>query len=268
MYKVKLQSFEGPFDLLVYLIESAEMSIYDIRISEITSQYLDYIRLMEEQNIDVAQEFMVLAASLIEIKSRMILPRISEDGETVIEEDPRTELVQKILEYKHFKEISEELRAREERMSHVYAKPQEDISEYLNNPDEYLSLDIKAFASAFNLFIQRKQRTEALRKHYTRVERERFTMERRISSILKAVRRNLKGGAISFRDLVENKKDKYDIVVTFSSLLEMAKERVVMVEQKHNYGNIEVSAGENVDKDDILKKYSPEEFTEEVLNEQ
>ena len=266
MYKVKLTSFEGPFDLLVFLIESAEMSIYDIRISEITSQYLDYIRAMEEQNIDVAQEFMVLAASLIEIKSRMILPRITEDGETVIDEDPRTELVQKILEYKHFKALSEEFRIREERMSHVYAKPQEDISEYLNNPDEYLNLDINSFAQAFRLFIQRKQRIEAVRKHYTRVERERSTMEHRIGSILKAVRGRL-DGVFNFRDLVEDKKDKYDIIVTFSSLLEMAKERVVNVEQKHNYGNIEVSAGENVEKDDILRRYSPEEYTEETADE-
>ena len=266
MYKVKLQSFEGPFDLLVYLIESAEMSIYDIRISEITSQYLDYIRAMEEQNIEVAQEFMVLAASLIEIKSRMILPRVNEEGEPVIEEDPRKELVQRILEYKHFKEISEAFRIREERMSHVYSKPQEDISEYLNNPDEYLSLDIGSFAAAFRLFIQRKQRIEAVRKHYTRIERERSTMEHRIGSILKTVRKSL-GSVFNFRDLVEDKKDKYDIIVTFSSLLEMAKERVVNVEQKHNYGNIEVSAGENVEKDDILRKYSPDEFREETLNE-
>lgn len=266
MYKVKLQSFEGPFDLLVYLIESAEMSIYDIRISEITSQYLDYIRAMEEQNIEVAQEFMVLAASLIEIKSRMILPRVNEEGEPVIEEDPRKELVQRILEYKHFKEISEAFKIREERMSHVYSKPQEDISEYLNNPDEYLSLDIGSFAAAFRLFIQRKQRIEAVRKHYTRIERERSTMEHRIGSILKTVRKSL-GSVFNFRDLVEDKKDKYDIIVTFSSLLEMAKERVVNVEQKNNYGNIEVSAGENVEKDDILRKYSPEEFREETLNE-
>ena len=262
MYKVKLTSFEGPFDLLVYLIESAEMSIYDIRISEITSQYLDYIRAMEEQNIEVAQEFMVLAASLIEIKSRMILPRITEDGETVIDEDPRLELVQKILEYKHFKEISEDFRIREERMSHVYSKPQEDISEYLDHPDEYLSLDINSFAAAFRLFIQRKQRIESVRKHYSRVERERSTMEHRIGSILRTVRGRL-GEVFNFRDLVEDKKDKYDIIVTFSSLLEMAKERVVKVEQKKNYGNIQVSAGENVDKDDILRRYSPEEYTEE-----
>ena len=84
MYTVKLQSFEGPFDLLVYLIENAEMSIYDIRISEITTQYMDYIREMQEHDIQVAQEFMVLAASLIEIKSRMILPRITEEGEDAV----------------------------------------------------------------------------------------------------------------------------------------------------------------------------------------
>ena len=266
MYKVRLQSFEGPFDLLVYLIENAEMSIYDIKISEITTQYLDYIRTMEEQNIEVAQEFMVLAASLIEIKSRMILPRVSDDGETVIEEDPRTELVQRILEYKHFKELAGMLKDREERMSHVYSKPQEDISEYLDNPEEYLSLDLKSFANAFTLFIQRKQRVEAVRKHYTRVERERFTMEKRIGSILHTIRNKL-SGVFNFRDLVEDKKDRYDIIVTFSSLLEMAKERVVNVEQKHNYGNIEVSAGENVDKDDILRRYSPEEYTEETADE-
>ena len=114
MYKVKLQSFEGPFDLLVYLIENAEMSIYDIRISEITTQYLDYIRQMEEQEISIAQEFMVLAASLIEIKSRMILPRAFEEGEDVVEEDPRKELVQRIIEYKKFKEISGYLKDQEE----------------------------------------------------------------------------------------------------------------------------------------------------------
>ena len=91
-------------------------------------------------------------------------------------------------------------------------------------------------------------------------------MEHRIGSILRTVRKHL-GSVFNFRDLVEDKKDKYDIIVTFSSLLEMAKERVVKVDQKHNYGNIEVSAGENVEKDDILRKYSPEEFREETLNE-
>lgn len=267
MYKVKLQSFEGPFDLLVYLIESAEMNIYDIRISEITTQYLDYIRQMEEQEIRVAQEFMVLAASLIEIKSRMILPRTVIDDEEIVQEDPRTELVQRILEYKKFKEVSGFFREQEEHMSHVYDKPQEDISVYTDNPDEYLSLSLDQFMQAFNLFIQRKQRIEAVRKHYTRVERERSVMEKKAGNILGKVRAD-RDSVFNFRDFVNDKKDKYDIIVTFSLLLDMVKERVLKARQRSNYGNIEVSAGVNIERDDILDKYSPEEFGKEEMNEQ
>jgi len=266
-YRVKLNIFEGPFDLLVYLIEHAQMSIYDIRISEITDQYVNYISAMQEADINVSSEFMVLAAELLEIKSKMLLPRVAvdEEGEEVFE-DPRTELVAKLREYKLFKTVSEMLEERYEENLAKLERPQEDLSVFTGEPDEYLSLDIGSFAAAFRLFIQRKQRIEAVRKHYTRIERERSTMEHRIGSILKTVRKSL-GSVFNFRDLVEDKKDKYDIIVTFSSLLEMAKERVVNVEQKHNYGNIEVSAGENVEKDDILRKYSPEEFREETLNE-
>ncbi|MBR5489229.1 MAG: segregation/condensation protein A, partial [Firmicutes bacterium] len=142
-YKVKLQTFEGPFDLLVYLIENAQMSIYDIKISEITSQYLAYIQTMQETDVYVASEFMVLASALIEIKSKMILPRmVDATGGGVVEEDPRTELVQRLLEYKRFKQAAEILAEQEERCSHIYEKPQEDISAYLEEPDEYLRLDL------------------------------------------------------------------------------------------------------------------------------
>ena len=245
MYKVKLKSFEGPFDLLVYLIENAEMSIYDIKISEITTQYLAYIKAMEERDVALAAEFMVLASSLIEIKSKMILPRMTEDGQALVEEDPRTELVARLVEYKQFKEIAEMLEQREERSFNIFEKPQEDISQYLDNPDEYLSLGLKDFASAFSLFIQKKQRVEAVRKHYTRIERERASMEKRISSILKAVRMKI-GQVFSFKEFIQDKKDRYDVVVTFMSLLEMAKARAVKVEQHVTYGDIEVSAGERV----------------------
>lgn len=245
MYKVKLKSFEGPFDLLVYLIENAEMSIYDIKISEITNQYLAYLKEMEERDVALASEFMVLASSLIEIKSKMILPRATEDGQEIVGEDPRTELVARLLEYKRFKELSQMLEEREERSMNIFEKPQEDISQYLDNPDEYLSLDLKEFASAFSLFIRKKQRVEAVRKHYTRIERERASMEKRISYILQSVRAKI-GQVFSFKDFIQDKKDRYDIVVTFMSLLEMAKARAVKVEQHATYGNIEVSAGERV----------------------
>ena len=249
-YKVKLQSFEGPFDLLVYLIENAEMSIYDIEISQITSQYLDYIKAMEEMDITVSTEFMVLAASLIEIKSKMILPRMNQAGEEVVDEDPRTELVTRILEYKKFKKASEILQNREEACANIFCKPQEDISEYLQQPDEYLSSDIKQFAGAFTSFIQRKHRIETVRKHYTRVEREKATIESRITLIANSLRAKI-GKIFNFKELIPNKKDRYDVIITFVSLLEMAKQRVVNVNQETTYGNIEVSAGERIDEGDV-----------------
>ncbi len=252
MYKVRLQSFEGPFDLLVYLIETAEMSIYDIKISQITNQYLEYLQAMQERNIAVATEFMVLAASLIEIKSKMILPRVSQEETALTEEDPRTELVERLLEYKRFKQAAQLLEEREEIGMRMFEKPQEDISAYLENPDEYLSLDLKQFAAAFRLFIEKKHKVESVKRHYERVERERASMEKRMSLILKAVRRRI-GQVFSFKELIQNKKDRYDIVVTFLSLLEMAKERVIRIDQQANYGDISVSAGERVNEDTVLE---------------
>ncbi len=130
VYKVKLDVFEGPFDLLVYLIENAEMSIYDIQISEITKQYMDYIEDMQKRDIVLAGEFMILAATLIEIKSKMLLPRNRpEDLEGEIE-DPRSELVEKLIEYKQYKNIAEYLKMQEEINSRIYVKPKEDLSVY------------------------------------------------------------------------------------------------------------------------------------------
>ena len=104
-YKVKLKNFEGPFDLLVYLIENSEMSIYDIKISEITEQYMLYVDLMKRTNINDIGDFMVLAAELIEIKSKMLLPVHPKEGQQSMEEDPRSRLVEKLLEYKKFKAV-------------------------------------------------------------------------------------------------------------------------------------------------------------------
>ena len=266
-YKVRLQTFEGPFDLLVYLIENAQMSIYDIKISEITSQYLAYIQTMQETDVYVASEFMVLASALIEIKSKMILPRMVDAGDGgVVEEDPRTELVQRLLEYKRFKQAAEILAEQEERCSHIYEKPQEDISAYLEEPDEYLRLDLAQFAAAFNLFIQKKQKVDSVRKHYTRIERERARMEERISYIAGVLKKSI-GQFFSFKEFIHNKKDRYDVVVTFVSLLEMAKNRIVHVEQSSTYGDIQVTAGQNVDGTvslDIPSAGLPDGYEEEL----
>ncbi len=197
-YKVKLDVFEGPFDLLVYLIETAEMSIYDIRIAEITEKYLDALREMEKQDVAVTGEFMVLAATLIEIKSRMLLPNASPDGEEA--EDPRSELVQKLLEYKKAKAEAALLSEQEEYARRIYKKPQEDLSVYTKEPDEVLNLDLPAFVKAFELFLQKKKRIEEMHTRYVRVERERMTLETRIEQIKSYFR---EGRTVKFFDLLK-----------------------------------------------------------------
>ncbi|MEF9921878.1 MAG: segregation/condensation protein A [Anaerovoracaceae bacterium] len=244
-YKVKLQSFEGPFDLLVYLIENAQMSIYDIQVSEITSQYLSYLDDMKKMDVTVATEFMVLAAALIEIKSKMILPRTTMEGELIIEDDPRNELVERLLEYKKFKKAAEILQEKEDIMSFVFEKPQEDISAYLDQPDEYLTLDIKKFAAAFDLFLSKRKQVEEVRRHYTRVEKQRETIEGRIEYIKNMFRSVISGAkkVFNFKELIPDKKDRYDTVVSFVSILQMMRDKTVDAEQKSVYGDIIVTQG-------------------------
>ena len=244
-YKVILPTFEGPFDLLVYLIENARMSIYDIQVSEITSQYLAYMEVMKEQNITLATEFMVLAAELIEIKSKMMLPRPRPEGEITAEPDPRLELAERLRAYKECKQQSEILQKREEQMAGIFEKPQEDISEYTDHPDEYLSLGLEEFGRAFRAFLERKQRIEEVRRHYTMVERERETMGRRMVYIRDRFIRMEKEGVrkTSFRELVP-KKDRYDVVISFVSLLQMMSDKYLDATQKKIYGDITVTRGE------------------------
>ena len=248
-YKIKLKTFEGPFDLLVYLIENARMSIYDIEISEITSQYLAYLEDMKEMDVALGSEFMLLAAQLIDIKSRMLLPRLNEAGEPVVDEDPRSELVEKLLEYKKFKEISGVLSDREEENMHIYEKPQEDISEYTDSPDEYLALDMEQFVRAFNNFIHRKQKLDEVRRRYVRVERERENTENRIKYIKNVFRvKNVR--KVSFNDLIVDAKDRYDVVLTFTSLLEMIKDKMVSVKQTRRFGDMTVTSLEGTESGD------------------
>lgn len=241
-YKVKLATFEGPFDLLVYLIENAQMNIYDIQISDITNQYLSYIHEMKDLDIGVTSEFMVLASVLIEIKSKMILPRMNIEGQVVEMEDPRSELVERLLEYKKFKKAATILEQQSEYMENIFEKPQEDISEYLNSPDEYLSLDINKFVKAFDLFLTKKQREEEVKKHYTRIERDKASLESRIDYIkgffVKGLDKIKK--TFSLKELVPKREDKYDVVVTFVAVLQMMRDRILDADQKSLYGNIEV----------------------------
>lgn len=241
MYKVRIDSFEGPFDLLVYLIESARMDIYDIKVSEITEQYIDYLKEMDELDIEVASEFIVLAAMLIRLKSQMLLPRMNEDGELMFEEDPRMELASKLSEYIKIKKISELLKEREEYYSAVYEKPAEDISEYLESPDELLVADEEQFVKAFLLFLTKKQKVEEVTKRYQRVRRAKESVEVRIRNMTETLERKFKEkDEVIFTELLPEEADRYDVTISFMSLLSMLKEQDIDAEQRENYGEIKL----------------------------
>ncbi len=235
-YKVRLDIFEGPFDLLVYLIERSKMSVYDIQISEITTQYLEYVKQMQDMDIELAQDFMVLAAELIRIKTRMLLPaEKGKDGESAPAEDPRAELVQRIVEYKQFKEMGYFLQQQEEITSHVHAKPAEDLSVYEGEPEEILKGSLSEFAQAFMEFILKKQRIEEMHKIYERIERQKLSMENRISQVKAILEEKNK---TSFSELIKGDNTNFNKVITFMSILELLKDKSVIAEQKKRYGDI------------------------------
>ena len=236
-YKVKLDIFEGPFDLLVYLIEHAKMSIFDINVSEITTQYLAYIAEMKARDVAVTQEFMVLAAELIELKSRMLLPRNEEGAEGQEDEDPRSGLVARLLEYKRYKEMAAFLEEQAEAAAHSHAKPQEDLSAYVGEPEELLKTDMGAFVKAFYAFLFRKQRLDEVRRVYERVERQRMSVETRITQIRSLFRNKKK---LMFSEMIKEDTSPYNQVITFMSLLELIKEKSVEATQKKRFGDIAV----------------------------
>lgn len=244
-YKVKLDVFEGPMDLLVYLIEHARMSIYDIKVSEITTQYLEYVHELEKQDVSVAQEFMVLAAELIELKSRMLLPRMAEEAAAEDEEDPRAGLVARILEYKQYKDMAAFFDEQMEVTSHIHTKPQEDLEAYMGEEDILLRADMDQFVEAFKLFIQKKQRLEDVRRIYERAERVRMTMETRIGQMRDYFKGKKKA---MFSEMLQGDDSAFNKVITFMSLLELLKEGSVSATQKKRFGDIEIVPAEDAAK--------------------
>jgi len=242
-YKIRLNIFEGPFDLLVYLIERAEMSIYDIQISLITRQYLEYLDMMEENDIVVSSEFMVLAATLIEIKAKMLLPRIREDGTEA--EDPRSELAKKLeknYEYNKFKKVAAALEEQREFSRLKLAKPQEDLLQYTGEPDIYLKMDMDSFINAFRNFIHRKHKNEELQLMRRGIERERLRLERKVSFIERLITaaREIKNKILKFSDMLSAEPDRADRVVTLIALLNMTQDGALKLRQKKSFGEIEI----------------------------
>ena len=243
MYKVRIDKFEGPFDLLVYLLENARMDIYDIRVGEITEQYIDYLKEMEELDIEVAGEFIVLAAVLIRMKSHMLLPRVSDTGEIVFEEDPRAELAGRLAEYVRTKKIAEMLQQREEYNLAVHEKPAEDMSKYIEDPDEILMASEDQMVNAFMLFLTKKKKVEEVTRRYQRVRKSKESIEQRIKYMSDTLSRKFREKkVVSFTELLPENYDRYDVTLSFMSLLSMIKSQQCDAEQTENYGEIRVTS--------------------------
>ena len=245
--EVKLQVFEGPLDLLMYLIEKNKVDIYDIPIVEITAQYLEYIRQMENRDMNVMSEFLVMAATLVDIKCRMLLPKeVNEEGE---EEDPRTELVQKLLEYKMYKYMSFELKDRQVDAGKVLYKsatlPKE-VEEYkppVNYEELVGDMNLPKLHEIFKSIIKKQEdKIDPIRSTFGKIEKENVDMDAKMIYVEEYVKHNKK---CSFRDLLENQKSKMETVITFLIILEMMKGGKIMIIQEEIFDDIYITSMEN-----------------------
>ena len=226
-YKVRLTQFEGPLDLLLHLIRRDKINIYDIPISRITSEYLSYIDIMKELELEIAGEFFVMAATLIRIKAQMLLPkRVVEEGE---EEDPRDELVRNLLEYKRFKEAAHQLAAKEEERRKHFARPSIRPLELKDYSEEF-DVTLYELIDAFKEVVKNLKNRES----YI-IEKENVTIEEKIEYISEL----LKGRSeILFSELFSNSSTKIDVIVTFLAILELMRLGTIRARQMERGSDI------------------------------
>lgn len=236
-YKVKLEVFEGPLDLLLYLIKKEEVDIYDIPIAKITDQYLEYLELMKLLDLNIAGEFLVMAATLMHIKSRMLLPPEELEGEEKEEEDPRTELVRRLLEYKKFKEAASELSLMEKQQKNYFARVSSGIDkESLAVPPEPQGDFFEA--SLFDLITAFTKVLKDIPKDvFHKVVKDEFTVSEKIHDVLHML---VDRPVIFFRDLFKAAKTKFEVITIFLALLELIRLKEVCVRQATPFGDIEI----------------------------
>lgn len=241
---VKLEAFEGPLDLLLHLIEKNKIDIYDIPIVEITAQYLDYIKQMQERDMNIMSEFLVMAATLVDIKCKMLLPReVNEEGE---EEDPRAELVQKLLEYKLYKYMSFELRDRQVDASRNLYREQhlpEEVEAY-RQPIDYEELigdmNLSKLQEIFKSIVRKQEdKIDPIRSKYGNIEKDEIDMEVK-TLYVEAYAREHK--IFSFRKLLEKQRSKMEVIVTFLIILELMKTGEIVISQEEIFDDIMITS--------------------------
>jgi segregation and condensation protein A len=232
-YKVKLEIFEGPLDLLLYLIKRDEIDIYDISLERITRQYLEYLQAFKELKIDIAGEFVVMAANLIYLKSRSLLPLDQQPPEEDAEEDdPRWDLIRQLIEYKKFKEAAEQLSARAVQQEQIFTR---DGGAIVEAPLRLAEVGIFQLIHAFQNVIKRVEARENLGE----ILGERFSVSEKIDIILQRV---ASSGSFRFSELFGDIAARVEVVVTFLALLELIRLKQVRVLQRDLFGEIEIAA--------------------------
>lgn len=235
----KINEFEGPLDLLLHLIKESKMDIMNIEIEEITKQYMDYLALQEKMNLEIASEYLVLASELLEIKSKLLLPstKIEEEEEEI---DPREELVNRLLEYQAYKEITKVLQEKESLRREIYTKSPENIKNYIDEVKEIQSdVTLDDLVEAFKKYISRKKDNKPLKTKVTVNEISVSSRRHDIKILLKKKKK------VSFFELFPVVSKEY-VVATFLAILEMAKSKEIIITQNDAFDDIicEVVQGE------------------------
>lgn len=242
-FEIKIGGFEGPLDLLLNLIAREEVEIYDIPIVKITDQYLEVVRQLPEMDLDLTTEFLVVAATLLEIKSKMLLPHSEGDMEAIAFDghDPREELIKRLIAYKKFKEAANELKLREGHLDEVVFKEQEEISDYAKSISiEELNqgLEVDLLTEAVKRLLIKIERFDEQRKIYFKgIKRDHFTVEEKINFIQTALAHHHE---VAFSALFTEKKTKEEVVVTFLALLELLKLKQIVIMQNALFDEIQI----------------------------
>ncbi len=246
-FTYKLETFEGPLDLLLHLIEKNKINIYDIPIVEITDQYIGYVSAMPDTSLDILSEFLVMASTLLDIKARMLLPReVNEDGE---EEDPRTELVERLLEYRTFRYISGEMRDMETDAEKVFYK-EPTIPEEVDRYEQPVDLDgllggltLTKLRSIYDILMKKKEAAQdTLHGSFGKIKRDRISIEQRISSFMAYARKHRK---FTFRNMIGESADRSEVVVSFLACLELMRIGRIHLTQKEPFGDMDIVLLEN-----------------------
>ena len=232
MDNLLIGDFEGPLDLLLHLIKKSKMEIFDIEISEITKEYLNYIKEMTDMNLDIASEYLVMAAELIEMKSRKLLPNKKDEEEKEEDENPEEELKRRLIEYKKYKESTEVFRNLEENRANYYTKAPESLKQYSSEKLENDgSVGIFDLLDAFQKLLERQ---EYNKPKNTKITRKELSVKERVAKIRDILKVHKK---LNFIELFDDFSKPY-VVVTFLSVLEMTKNREINIKQDNNFSDI------------------------------